>query len=249
MRAPDTKPPPDIDLGHEERQSVLAQAATALGVVGYDDTQWRKIGESLAPFGININTAMVRQPFVLGGPWQLLDHSAPPEQWPEPLKDVLQGMALYFAVVSTGGMPRLVRDYRKHAARLRQERLSTLRAVLAVLDNPDFDIARALTVTEYNTLRAGLTDLIARLSDFIDAGSGRRQPNASKAHIQYWTELKRLWDAITADAGSHKDLKKFLFACSSPVFPAATKDQTLTAFIERHFPANKLTNRISFAGK
>jgi hypothetical protein len=190
----------------------------------YNVDQWRAIKASLAPFGIDVGAVMVGEPFRPGEPWWLPDHSTGRRR---PLEDALQELAWYFAVVSSGVASRLARAQRRHAAQQRKK-LPKLKAALAILD--DYGSAAA-------HIRAELAELIARL-DELTTKSGGSNKNAGKVHTQFWIALTRLWWAITANARrrGHKHLLNFLFACSSPLFPEATKDKALTAFIERNFP-------------
>jgi hypothetical protein len=108
---------------HKERQSVLSPGqresvwpSYSMIAGHYDDGQWRAIEKSLAPFGIDIDAVMVGEPFRPGEPWWLPDHSTTVRQ--RPLKDALQDMACFYAVVSDGLMSRLARGQKRRAARL-----------------------------------------------------------------------------------------------------------------------------------
>jgi hypothetical protein len=72
-----------------------------------------------------------------------------------------------------------------------------------------------------------------RLNEFTAMPGSRGSGNARKQHIKYWTALRRLWQATARDATKQKPLLAFLLACSEPLFPTATNNKTLIAFIER----------------
>ena len=139
--------------------------------------------------------------------------------------------------------------------------LATLKAALAALDNEmneaylaglatfDGGARHDLCLGIANDLKAAthgaaeLMDLTGRLQQRLDQlteWSSRRNPNAGKAHIAFWSALTKLWRSITTGADlrqqQHRRLSRFLLACSAPLFPMATTDKKLKAFIERNFP-------------
>jgi hypothetical protein len=195
---------------------------------------WQAIRASLAAVGVDLDAAMTDLE---------MPNNAPARE--RPLQDALQGLAWYFAVLRTGVMPLWTRARKQRVDRLRRE-LTTLTEALAILDEAKGEgylgVTDELRAAAHGTLHAELTDLIARLHARLDMLTmpSRSSTNARKMHVEYWRELTRLWLALTANAERrrHKDLLQFLFGCSAPLFPKATTDKALTAFIERHSPAN-----------
>jgi hypothetical protein len=99
------------------------------------------------------------------------------------------------------------------------------------------ELATLDTSTVHDVARAALQRLIAyrrQLRDMLATRGSRSSGSAKKRHIQFWRELTHLWRTLQATKqGRHKHLHQFLRACSTPIFPAETKDKTLIAFIER----------------
>jgi hypothetical protein len=66
-----------------------------------------------------------------------------------------------------------------------------------------------------------------------------RNSNASQVYTEFWNFLTEKWLEIVPAATTRrhwrKHLRKFLIACSEPVFPKGTTDKTLTAFIDGYF--------------
>jgi hypothetical protein len=89
--------------------------------------------------------------------------------------------------------------------------------------------------------REALAELIPYIQKRINqlkAMKGGSKNNARKRHVSFWYELTHLWHEFVPNAACQprKHLLRFLFACSLPVFPEATNDKKLTAFIERYLP-------------
>jgi hypothetical protein len=135
------------------------------------------------------------------------------------LGDVLQELASYFGAL----------------ARLEDHRLT-----------PKQQSAKAKSIlTKLKVSHAGgLTDLgdlileLERRKQRYDK-DGRRD-NAVKTHTRFWLALMRLWRAIPDAGRGDKNLHAFLAICSKPVFPKATTETTLTAFIERYSPQTNI---------
>lgn len=205
----------------------------------YTDAQWQAIRGSLVGVGINPDTAVAS--------WKSREG---------PLPETLQRMAQHFATVASGIERDMARQSKRGIGRL-QTRLAALQATLAVLDDDEnkfhlgglavlggaagHDRCRAATAELRTAARhaAELTASLARLQPHLaQLTRWRGRPNAGTAHNELWAELTRVWQALTGRR-RHKDLLKFLVACSEPLFPAATTDKKLTAFIERNFPQTK----------
>jgi hypothetical protein len=61
--------------------------------------------------------------------------------------------------------------------------------------------------------------------------------NAKKIHVLFWQLLTQFWQQLPATKPRrYKHLQEFLRACSAPLYPMATTDKALTAFVERNFP-------------
>jgi hypothetical protein len=165
---------------------------------------------------------------------------------------VLQKLAWYFAFVATGILQRRGRESRRRVVQLQRE-LAAFKAALAVLDNAKcefyFGITDELRVAAHGALHDELTDLIARLQARLDQLTRRDggNTNARTEHGEFWVELKRLWETLTADRPRrrrHKLLLRFLVACSAPLFPIATTDTAVTAFIERNSRKRKAASAV-----
>jgi hypothetical protein len=210
MRAPDNERPVDA----------LDDAYTA--------AQWQRIEKSLP--GIDLDTTMVK-------------HNDP-QVGERSLRDVLQALAWYFGAI------RLDRSLtpKQQVAALRKG-LAKLKAVRDIVAETDlYDIAEALTLEQkrereatYHKAWSTMTKLITEWEQRLDrptAVGGHSSENARKVHIRFWTALTRLWRIIPAANGRrrHRDLQRFLSACSTPLFPETTSATALSAFIERHFP-------------
>jgi len=71
--------------------------------------------------------------------------------------------------------------------------------------------------------------------DKLTAQGSQSKLNARKVHIEYWGELMRLWQAITADQTRRqreRGLNPFLLACSKSVFPDETSKSNIKNFCQ-----------------
>jgi hypothetical protein len=182
----------------------------------YSDTEWRKIKTSLASVRVELDETMID--LELPDVGQALER---------PLRDALQGLAWYYSAVSRLGEPLTPKQ---QAAELRKG-LTTLKVALDAIGS-DADTMRPADA------------LVARVQqrhDELAVMGSRSHNNARKTHIKYWRQLTLLWRTIPANnrRRRHKDLHQFLLACSAPVFPTATTDKALIAFIERDFLQTK----------
>jgi hypothetical protein len=217
MKSPDT-----------EWQELRARLAP-LWAGTYSDSQWQAVRDSLAAVGIDLDVATLDLELLCCGVARVRG-----------LDEMLQRLAWWYALAAAGVLQRKTREGRQRVLRLQTE-LATFEAALAVLDNAKHEfhlgITDELRAAAHGVLHDELTDLIARLRWRIDQlterdPSSRSSANARKPHREFWTELTRLWLALTADRPRREYLLEFLFACSSPIFPAETINSALTSFTE-----------------
>jgi hypothetical protein len=93
--------------------------------------------------------------------------------------------------------------------------------------------------TSHHVARLALEEQIAYQRWLRDAlvGHSRSSGNAKKKHVQFWQLVTLIWQRLRATKPRrHKHLQEFLRACSAPLYPKATTDKALTAFVERNFP-------------
>jgi hypothetical protein len=182
----------------------------------YSDEQWQAIKASLARAGVEDFSFMRRR---------------------------LDVVALFFLQPRSGSTPK------QHADEMRK-RLAAVKVALAMLNSDDKfgwddsyedEDVDSRSFSRRRRASEELMELIPwiqkRIKQLKAMGRSSKH-NAKKRHITFWYELTHLWHNFVPDAGSlpHKNLLRFLFACSQPVFPEATNDAKLTAFIERHLP-------------
>jgi hypothetical protein len=174
----------------------------------FTEAQWQAIRASLAAVGVDLDATKA-------------------------LRDALQEMAWYYSARSRLEWPLTPKQ---QAAEL-EKYLAALKGALDVsVAGYHVDAAHA------DATRTVLTDSIAgwqrRLDELMAMGS-RSNESARKLHTEYWIELTRLWQEFTAGASRRrpKNLSQFLFACSAPLFPEATKrEKAISAFVDRNFP-------------
>ena len=122
-------------------------------------------------------------------------------------------------------------DYYGALARLEDHRLTPKQQAVKVMQ----------ILTKLKASYAGeLADLIPDLErrkqryDKLAATHNSRRDNAIKTHTRFWLALMALSRTLDEAGQQHKHLHEFLFICSKPIFPKATTEKTLTAFIERY---------------
>ena len=211
-----------------------ARSGTKQRRLVYSDEQWQAIKASLARAGVDDFSFMRRR---------------------------LEVVALFFLQPRSGRTP-------KQQADEMRKRLAVFKVALAMLNGDDNfnwehyyedeDVDWSLSRwRQRERASEGLTELISwiqkRIKQLKALGRSSKR-NARKRHVTFWKELTHLWHEFVLDAGSlpHKHLLRFLFACSLPVFPEATNNTKLTAFIERHLPhyipQTSTISRASIAG-
>jgi hypothetical protein len=228
----------NVMLMQDKGHAVNARSGTKQRRLAYSDKQWQAIEGIFARAGVDAD-------FMLRGF----------------MRRRLEVVALFFL------QPRSSRSPKQQADEMRK-RLAAFKRALAMLNNDDNfawehyygdeDVDwSSRRVLQRERASKELTELISwiqkRVNQLKSMGRGSKH-NARKRHISFWRELTHLWHEFVHDAGSlpHKHLLRFLFACSQPVFPEATNDAKLTAFIERHLPHYVLQtstiSRASIAG-
>jgi hypothetical protein len=194
----------------------------------YDEKQLQEIEKSLAAVGVDFNAVVFN---VDGRRRSLLE--------------VLQAVAAFV----TGATKVKWTPWptpKKRAAVLKKEitALEAARVALGPVFIPpmiegdpycDVDDVRACDVAHGDAHRA-LEKLIAYKRWYHDAlvVKSKSSLNAKTKHVQFWGELAHLWRKLPAtEKRQHKHLQAFLWACSVPLFPEATTDKALIAFINR----------------
>ena len=172
---------------------------------GYSTKQWLGVRNRLNEIGIDIAATVA---FV--APWS--DHTKPTSR---PLGDALKELASYY-----GALARL-EDHQlkpKQKAMKANQMLTKLKASLAG-ELADF-------IPELERLK--------QRYDKLAATHNSRRDNPIKTHTRFWLALMALSRTLDEAGQQHKHLHEFLFICSKPIFPKATTEKTLTAFIERY---------------
>jgi hypothetical protein len=215
---------------------MTAQSRTKQRRFTYSDEQWQAVKTSLADAGVNDYSSMRRRLEVVG--WFFLEARSP-------------------------------KTPKQYAGKMSKRR-DVFKVALAMLaDDDDFDwelyyedededwIGFSRRCAQRERASKELTELIAwiqkRINQLKAMGSSSKH-NAGKLHVSFWYELTHLWHEFVPNAACQprKHLLRFLFACSKPVFPEATDDTKLIAFIERHLPhyvpQTSTISRASIAG-
>lgn len=194
---------------------------------GYSDADWQSIKARLARVGIDADTVTVGDRW-----WAQSDPEAALVAEPkQPLREQLRELAADYRGLAAHSKQGDSLTPLQEAARI-QEALNKLEPARAALDS-----GLLLFIPETADAREMLTVVIAkakRLVDKLTAEGSRSSDNARKAHIEYWGELVRLWQAITADQKNQRQrergLNPFLLACSTPAFPQATSKSKIKNF-------------------
>jgi hypothetical protein len=205
------------------------------------ETQWREIKESLAERGVELATATVDEQFA--PPWSRWDDSAQ-----LPLCDVLQDWMDYTVL---GRGTKLVTP-KQHAEVLRKEVIA-LENALAMLGPADVTVFMGVWVPTSDPLdvkikrrramKAAIMQEIAERREYIahyEAAGSRSANSAISEHNDCWRDFARLWRAVTPSAGKfrRKHLRRFLLACTRPLFPEMTAqvfERKLHSFISNFF--------------
>jgi hypothetical protein len=176
---------------------------------------------------------------------------------------MLSKLALHFAFRSRAVAPRVRTRQptaKQQAAALKAdiaaldtalEMIGTCQIHYKVFDRKLSDMERRRFVRNLGGAVEPLTECRRQVQQQLDwltaSGERRRRPRsrrgnrgAAMIYTEFWIELTRLWQRLVPDAITqrhrHELLRRFLRACSKPVFPGATTDAALRAFTERHFP-------------
>ena len=197
----------------------------------YSEDDWRKIEASLARVGIDADAMMV-------GPgdrwWALPDPAAALAAKPQrPLREQLRELAAYYRGLATFSKRGGSLTPWQEAVEIRKK-LNKLEPARAALGS-----RLLLFIPEAADAREALTVVIAKAKRHVDkltAEGSQSKLNARKVHIEYWGELMRLWQAITADQNRRqreRGLNPFLLACSTPAFPKVTSKSSVNGFCKK----------------
>jgi hypothetical protein len=109
------------------------------------------------------------------------------------------------------------------------------------LDAADLCIASVLETIHEDKERLSIAlnflELLRRNREQRRRGAEPSNKNAAMPYTHYWTLLASFWPTLVPDAARHphrqKLLRQFIIACSTPVYPEATTESAVAAFIER----------------
>ena len=205
---------------------------------GYSDADWQRIKASLARVGIDADAVTVGNRW-----WARSDPEAALVAKPkQPLREQLRELAADYRGLAAHSKRGDSLTPRQEAAEI-QEILNKLEAARAALNSRllDFIPQTAAVGPEPQTAvaREALTVIIDKAKRHVDrltAEGSRSSVNARKVHIEYWGELMRLWQAITADQNRRqreRGLNLFLLACSTPAFPKVTSKSRVNDFCKK----------------
>jgi hypothetical protein len=155
----------------------------------------------------------------------------------KPLGDALQELASYYGALARLEDHRLTP--RQRATKAKQILTKLKAAVTAINDYHDAGDTMELRVRSATVLRDLILQIEQRKQRYEKQAAmhNGRTENPIATHIRFWLALMKLWRAVPTSIGEqHKHLREFLMICSKPLFPAATREKTLTSFIERYFP-------------
>jgi hypothetical protein len=245
MRATDTPEPYD-PLYEAVKESFAKQWPFAT----FNEAQWRKIKESLAERGVDLNAEMVDE---LYGPrewWGCEDYT--PAQ--RPLRSVLQETA-YHCAMARGMKPKTPLQQAKD---LQKTLIAFETAFTRLAGTPsdgglgcghpgfptddEFGVLIGRKKALQATMRQYIAGLQERIAELRAMGSYQRlNARSHKAHNQYWEVLAKLWLKVTGSLGPKRrqHLSRFLLACRPPtLFPEMTEqelEQSLTTFVSYFF--------------
>jgi hypothetical protein len=206
------------------RKQEINEPFSASADYGYSPAQWTKVTRDFET-KLKIDVA---KPIQFAEPWN--------DRKPvtRPLGDALRELAAYY-----GALARL-EDHRftpKQRAVKAKQMLRKLKAVLAAISDY-YDDGDTLELRMRSA--AVLRDLVLRIErrkqryDKDAATHDGRSQNPVATHTRLWLALMEVWRGLETER-HQKLLCEFLLICSKPIFPKATTDATLTAFIERRF--------------
>jgi hypothetical protein len=175
-----------------------------------DDARWRKVKDSLSPFGLDADAVMVTTGLKTAQPL--------------PLRDALEELALEIAF----SRPRQRRTP-KQRADAQRETLAAIEALLGAFNYSSMGLAYIDTVTAQEELEALAAKLRAQIAKLDAAGSNRRDNARKRTRNEYWEECAQLLGPIAPRPVKPKELIRFLLACS----PFPTTDSAVEMFVYR----------------
>jgi hypothetical protein len=204
------------------------------------DAQWEGIARSLAAVGVNANAVKVGCRFVPGvRQWSINDPGAPRR----PLRAVLEEMA-YCYILSEYYKPPTTKqradqfEKARIAVETARDLLRDATWVFPHYPDRDLSVDRGKDDALEHLLTWKEADLRGRI-DKLSAGGGSSMRNAMTRYSEYWRGLTLLWLAITKiDRYRRKHLRRFLFACSEPLFSKMTSselDRLIDGFVHGFF--------------
>jgi len=196
---------------------------------GYSDADWQGIKASLARVGIDADAVTVGNRW-----WARSDPEAALVAKPkQPLREQLRELAADYLGLAAHSKQGDSLTPRQEATEIRKK-LNKLEPARAALGS-----RLLLFIPEAADAREALTVVIAKAKRHVDkltAEGSQSKLNARKVHIEYWGELMRLWQAITADQNRRqreRGLNLFLLACSTPAFPKVTSKSRVNDFCKK----------------
>jgi hypothetical protein len=231
---------------------------------GYGVGQQKKIAESLAGLGINVDDTLIFELSMLAEgftTWRGFRKKRPtPADQAERLRKTIAKVEELVKALEdpmSSGTNMLVRaDESLLDEFVIPGKIQLLFPPLSIEPNPDlsgfdwkenrlskikafWETAHAEANRAPGPLRQ-LRDELKRRLDRLTAMSSikeRNRRNRAQIHNEFWDELTQLWMSLTANAPQRRrDLFNFLLACSEPAFLKATKSRALENFVARNFP-------------
>jgi hypothetical protein len=171
------------------------------------DAAWQQIRGCLAPL-VDADAVMVGE---------------------RPLRAELAEIARIFSTPCKRSTP-------KQKAKRQRETLVAIEALLGKFNYAAMGIASIDAVTAREELVALAVKLRAQIAKLDAAGSSSRRNALMDERNEYLVELVHVWDTaiVPAAARQHrqKDLIRFLFTCTVPLFPKTT-DKSISSFLDR----------------
>jgi hypothetical protein len=172
-----------------------------------DDARWRKVKDSLNPFGLDADAVMVTTGLKTA----------------QPLRDALEELALEIA------FSRRRRRTPKQKADAQRETLAAIEALLGRFNYGSMGLAYTDAVTAREELEALAVKLRAQIAKLDAAGSSRGDNARKGTRNEYWEECAQLLEAIAPRPVKPKELIRFLLACS----PFPTTNSAVAMFVYR----------------
>ena len=197
---------------------------------GYSDAEWIAVKRDLKT-KLKIDIATTVQ---FAEPWSDRKPTT------RGLGDALQKLASYYGALARLEDHRLTP--RQQAAKATRMLTKLKAAVAAINDYYDAGDTVKLRIDSVNVLR-DLILQIERLKQRYENEAAKHdghRANPVATHTRFWLALMKLARDLGETGKQHKLLCELLFICSKPLFPKATTQTALTAFIERRSPQTNI---------